>query len=393
MPFKTSVFNHQRILILLSIALILISLVYFTQGFYQLTLAENGAKDLWARWQEQQYIYRGLYPYDARAGSPQIVPEIGEIVSGGYPPWAFFTGFFFFPPISWPLTRFYHALLNLISLAFLGFFSYKIGLPYGKSKALFTMAASLAMTGHKLSLELGQYGIIINALLIGMFLFLKKYKNIWAGLLLGLAMVKPNISALYFFILIIKRRTNAILACSLYIAFASTAIWVVTKVSPIKMILRIVEDSQHFADEGYSGINILTDFGLDPRTSTLLLAFGGIIAITILFNIWRNHSLLTLFAIACLIGRVGVYHRMYDDMMLIFLLLALLRMTFSNPHKLNILVSTITVTTFCFTKLIWWMFSFQEDVTNATSSFILLVAIISLVYLLIQEKIQLISKK
>ncbi|WP_193880566.1 glycosyltransferase family 87 protein [Coleofasciculus sp. LEGE 07092] len=366
----------------------MLSLTYLTQGFYSLTIAENGANDLLARWQEQQYIYRGIYPYAARAGSPDIVPAIGAIKSGGYPPWAFFSGFFFLPPLNWQLTRFYHGILNLISLAILAFFAYRIGCPYGKSKAFFALSASLALTGHKLTLELGQYGIILNALLIGTFWLLKKYKNSWAGLLLGIAMMKPNISGLYFFVLIIRRRTKAILTCSLYLTLTSLAIGLVTQFNPIKMLIRILKDSKYFADKGYSGINIITNLGFDPKMATLLLGFGGVLGITIIFYIWRNHSLLTLFATASVVGRIFVYHRSYDNIMLIFLLLCLIRMTFRHSHQLNILVLTLTITTFCFTRLIWWIFSFHDNVTQRVEFFILFMATASLAYLLVQEKIQ-----
>ena len=335
------VFNPERIFLLISILLILLSLAYLIRGFYYLTIADNGAVDLFARWQEQQYIYRGIYPYDVRVGSPYVDPEIGAIQSGGYPPWAFFTGFIFLPPISWQLTRLYHAFLNFFSLIVLAIFSYQIGIPYGREKALFSMTANLAISSHATTLGTGQYGIIINALLIGMFLLLKRSQDIWAGLLFGMAMVKPNISALYLFVLIIRKRNKAIFAFSLYILLACIQIWNITKLDPIYMLNRIIEQSKYFADQGYSGINIFTNLGFDPKITTVLLAFVGTVAITIIFYLWRNYSLLNLFATASVIGRIWTYHRTYDNVMLIFLLLAMIKMTFKSYHKLSILMLTL----------------------------------------------------
>ena len=277
----------------------------------------------------------GLYPYDVTKDSPNIIPEIGAINSGGYPPWAFFTGFIFFPPISWQLTRFYHLLLNILSILVLAVFAYQIGLPYGKSKVLFTLTACLAVSSHKSTLAMGQYGIIINALLIIMFWLIQRNKNIWAGLIFAIAMVKPNISAPYFLILVIHKRIKAILAFSLYITFGSLNIWIITKLTLIYMLNKILEQSKHFADKGYSAIHAFTALGFDPRQATVFLGIIGILAITIIIYLCRNYSLLNLFAICSVIGRICVYHRIYDNLMLIFLLLAIIKITFDNPNKLN----------------------------------------------------------
>ena len=336
MKLKKSVSKRERILFIISILLIFISFIYFALGFYDLLITENRAFDLFSRWQEQQYIYQGIYPYDAMKGSPNIIPEIGVIDSGGYPPWAFFTGFIFFPPISWQLTRFYHLLLNIISVVILAIFAYQIGLPYGRSKALFTMIACLAVSSHKSTLEMGQYGTILNALLIITFWLIQKYQNIWAGLVFGIAMVKPNISAPYFLILMIHKRFKAILAFFIYIIFGSINIWIITKVTPIYMLNKIFKQSKYFADKGYSGIHAFTGLGFDPKQATLLLAIIGLLIITIVIYLCRNYSLLNLFAICSVIGRVCIYHRIYDNLMLMFLLLALIKIFFDNPNKLNL---------------------------------------------------------
>ncbi|AFY77127.1 MAG: hypothetical protein IGR93_04445 [Hydrococcus sp. C42_A2020_068] len=104
------------------------------------------------------------------------------------------------------------------------------------------------------------------------------------------------------------------------------------------MLNTLLRQSKHFADEGYSSIAFLTNLGIAPTSATILLALIGVVAVTVIFYTYHNSSLLTLFAIASVIGRVSTYHRFYDNVMLIFFLLALLKMTFKNLHRLNILV-------------------------------------------------------
>jgi hypothetical protein len=382
---KANTFKAKSDIILFFIAifLILLSLSYFTKGFYNLIFDNNnGARDLLERWKEQHYIYHGFYPYDIREDSPNINPEIGPIDSGGYPPWAFFTGFLFIPRISWQTTRLYFALLNLISVFILAVFSYQVGSPYGKIKALFSMSSTLAISSHTTTLNNGQYGIIINALLIGTFWVLEKRKHTWAGLLLGLAMIKPNISALYFFILIVRKRFRATLVFSLYICFATLSIWLVTKVDPISMIIRVIEQSKYFADRGASGINFLTIFGINAQSATIILGLAGVTILVTIFSFWKNSSLFTLFAIASVIARICVYHRFYDNIMLIFLLLALIRIAFIKANKINILMSILVAASLWLPRSVIVMI----DVGGKIESIQIIIWIIALIHLLFQEK-------
>ncbi len=336
MKSKLSAFKQERVILFVSILLISISLIYLATGFYDLVIVKDLAVDLVSRWKEQQYIYQGVYPYDAMKGSPNIIPEIGVINSGGYFPWSFFTGFVFFPPIPLQLTRLYHALLNLVSILVSAIFAYRIGLAYSKKKALFSLAAILAIASTKSTLSMGQYGLIVNTLLILMFWLIQKNKNIWAGLIFGVAMVKPNISAPYFLILMIHKRFKAIFAFLLYIILGSINIWIITKLSPIYMLNKVFGQSKYFADKGYSAIGFVTALGLDPKQATLLLGIIGLFAVGVIIYLCRHYSLLNLFAICSVIGRIFVYHRHYDNLMLIFLFLAIIRLFFENPNKLNI---------------------------------------------------------
>ena len=332
-----------KIIFGLSLILSLLCFAYLIRGFYYLIIDKIGAGDLHSRWQEQQYIYRGLYPYDIKKGSLFIDPTIGPITSGGYPPWAFFSGFIFFPLISFELTRWYHALLNTISLVILAIFAYQIGKPYGKLKAWFTVVACLSISSHSTTLGLGQYGIIINALLIGMFWLLKKNHNFSAGLFLGLALLKPSISALYFFTLVIKKRINAAFACCLYIIIASSIIGMLVQVSPIYMIEKMIKVSKYYVSSGYSGINVLLNFGINPAIATVLLAIVATATIIGIFYLFKDNSLLFFFAIASVIGRLWTYHLIYDNVMLVFLLLAVINLTFNKPNRSNILILTLVL--------------------------------------------------
>jgi hypothetical protein len=338
--------TNNKIIFYLIVALSILCIVYLSKGFYFLTLEHNrGASDLYSRWKEQQYVYRRLYPYDITLGSTFIDDQLGAVMSGGYPPWAFFSGFIFFPNISFELTRWYHVLLNIISLITLAIFAYHVGKPFGKLKAWFTVVACLALGSNATTIGTGQYGIIINALLIAMFWLLKKNHNLSAGLVIGIALLKPSISALYFLILLIQKRMKAVLICCLYILISSSIIGLIVRVSPIYMTDKMISVSKYYVHTGYSGINMLMDWGIDPSRATILLSVLAIAIVIVLLYFFKNHSFLFLFAITSTIGRLWTYHLAYDNVMLVFLLLAVIQLTFMKPSNLNILILTLLLLT------------------------------------------------
>ncbi len=331
------IFWKKRSILLISTFILLgISLAYLGKGFYMLAFAgsQEGAGDLLERWKEQQYIYLNTYPY--YMDSADIDPRLGKVISGGYPPWAFFTGFFIFPNISWTLTCFYQVFLNILSLGILSRFAYQIGLPFGQISAYFFVASCLAISSHSTTLGLGQYGIIINAFLISVYYCVQTRKNILAGIFMGIALAKPNISAPYILSLIIHRRLKPVFIAFAYIISATFYIAWLTKLDFVNVFSRFLKQIKYVADDGFSGINILINLGINQEIAILLL-----IAITtgvsiVVFQKLRHTSLLTLFASASVIGRVFIYHRVYDDLMLVFLLLALLQLAFQVPNRYNI---------------------------------------------------------
>ncbi|BAQ66472.1 glycosyltransferase family 87 protein [Geminocystis sp. NIES-3709] len=365
---------------ILSVILSLISIVYLIKGFYSLFPTNKEHIDLFFRWQEQQYIYHGYYPYFARKGSNLVIENIGAIDSGGYLPWSFFSGFLFFPPISYPLTRIYHIVLNLICLSILGLFAYNLGKNYHQSYSLFALASVLAISSNSTTISHGQYGLIINAFLIIFYIMLQRNKNIWAGLFLGIAMTKPNISAFYFLIPLSQKRFKTIFVFLIYIIFGTLYILKKTNTHLWLILTDIFKQSNFFTAQGNSLVNLFLPLGISPNNATIILGMLGIIICLTVFYFYRNYSLLTLFAIASIMGRVCFYHLIYDNVMMVFLLLALLELTFKNPHKLNIIVLSIVGITLWIPAKAVNLFPFYEYKIQ------FIIWILAGVYLLIAQK-------
>jgi hypothetical protein len=99
----------------------------------------------------------------------------------------------------------------------------------------------------------------------------------------------------------------------------------------------------------------------------------------VIFQKLQHTSLLTLFACAAVIGRVFTYHRPYDDLMLVFLLLALLTLAFSYPSRLNIIIVSLVGLT------LWLPLSIQNLASPYWSIFQNTIWLIALVYLLVNS--------
>lgn len=371
--------KKKPILSIITLIFAWLAFAYLAKGFYTLAFdsSPSGARDLLERWQEQQYIYLGIYPY--RMNPADINAELGRIRSGGYPPWAFLTGFFMFPPISSTLTRFYHVFLNLISLGILSRFAYQLGLPFGRMAAYFFVFTSLAISSNCTTLNNGQYGLIVNAFLIIVYWLLQANKNYLAGLFMGIALVKPNISAPYLLSLVIKRKFKTVILAFVYIISATFAIAHTTRLNFEKVIGSFLNQIKYVADDGVSSINIIMKFGISTEITLVLLTTIGLVLGIVIFQKLQHTSLLTLFACAAVIGRVFTYHRPYDDLMLVFLLLALLTLAFSYPSRLNIIIVSLVGLT------LWLPLSIQNLASPYWSIFQNTIWLIALVYLLVNS--------
>ncbi len=340
-------------------ALLLLSLCYLGRGFYNLVCYErtNGAIDLHKRWVEQRYVYNGQNPYYVvelvaaeRAKQPlpkcirdnSIDPRIGPpyFRQGGYPPWAFITAALFVLPIRFEFAIIYFALANVAALALIFAWAYQIGRSHGKLYAIFLGTASLAVLGNYNSLKFGNYGILVNGLLIVVYYLVERHKPVIAGIVYGLAALKPQISGLFAISFLVRRQWKSLLAASAYILLASIGTWALTKTNPFEMLMQVQHlaqrwtvDEWHMPQEGqppgtfalgYGTVSsLLMEIGVDFKTATQLAAGLGLLSTLVLMWLWRNGSTLTLFAIAATIGRLWAYHRPTDDVMLVFLLIAL----------------------------------------------------------------------
>jgi hypothetical protein len=286
---------------------------------------------------DQRYILAGRNPYDVFFATPsgafarrpmwnyrdaQPLPQIPAPVNGGYPPWAFFLGIFLYFP-AWPAVRAYFAAVNIAAGMFMLAFGFRIGLAHGRLSAITLALSCTGLGAASTTLGLGQYGIVIVAILMASLWLLEAHQRVWAGAALGLAAAKPTISVPFGLPFLAQRQWKAISGLAIYLLIATAAIWLLTKTNPVEMTLQMLRATQAYMQVGYGPMNLLMSAGLPQSVAVLLAAVTLGAAAAIVTWGWAKSPLLNQYAIAAVAGRLWTYHQLYDNLMLVFLLLAL----------------------------------------------------------------------
>jgi hypothetical protein len=345
--------------LLAAVVLLLIGLSYHVKGQYLLVYGEHrsDAIDLRQKWTEQQYFLQRQNPFDVwiRYGplaktrtepfrhatrNDTIDPRLG-LRDPAHPPFGFVSALPFFWP-DWPAVRVWWAALNVLATLVILAYAFHIGARYGPEVGLLFAAAVLAIGGAATTLEVGQYGLVVMAFLAGAAWAGERDttgRQILMGLLVGIALVKITISipfvvALVVSALVVRRRWIAVATMCTYCLIGSLIAWAVVSTNPLEMLMQLKAMGAYLAEGGTLGIaHGLASLGLSPDRINLISAAIVMIPAVAIMWMLRDRPLLELFAIAAVAGRLWTYHRSYDDVMLIFLILAALRILFELGWK------------------------------------------------------------
>ncbi len=321
--------------------LAMLAVAFQLKGFYHLTVGteQGDAIDLRLRWCEEHYFMQGRNPFDVwlthspRAqlkGSPNVVTSRSTVIDPAlrvcdpaHPPWGFVSGLIFFFP-SWPAVRWYFACVNLVAMVVIGAWAWQKGRAYDLWTGLLWGVAVMAVGGTATALEVGQYSILVTGCLVATLWCVQHGREGIGGFLLGIAMAKPTIAGPFLLALVIHKRLRMLAVTMLYVAIASSITWLVTKTHPGEMLQQLLAVGTVISQDGSLGpITFLLAMDI-PRTAATLLGMASILlAAMLVLLLSQRRTMLYSFAVASVAGRLWTYHKTYDDVMLIFLLVAL----------------------------------------------------------------------
>jgi hypothetical protein len=204
-----------------AVILVMLGLLYTSAGFYRLVTDVPGSfpVDLRLRWTESHLLADGRNTQ--RVGHPDpLLPDTHKAMrlwGGSYPPWSYTFGLVFAPPVEWKPARLWFALLCLSALALVAWDGWQRGLPFGRTPAL--IAATLPFTNFAsaICLSYGQYGVLVTGLIVAAVRLLESRRRWAAGVVLGFALVKPQLAAAYCVAMAGSRRWRAVAGIALTI--------------------------------------------------------------------------------------------------------------------------------------------------------------------------------
>jgi len=161
------------------------------------------------------------------------------------------------------------------------------------------------------------------AALIGCYLLAERGHRVGAGVCLGFAMAKPQIAAPFALPFLIAGDFVVLAAAAGYIVTALLVVGVVAGLSPLAFIqgwLKYIANAPQWP--GYGPYQLLVETGMPQPTalSVTAVVIGGIALVAIVAR--RRQPLIVRFAIAAVAARLWSYHQLYDNIMLVFLLIA-----------------------------------------------------------------------
>jgi hypothetical protein len=285
-------------------------------------LSFDKGTDAHFRWQEISYVARGVDPYLIVRGLHPVDEAIGPVRSV-YPPWSYFFGFVLLPPIPFPLAIAWFGLLNLAALAAIAAWAWSSGRRFGHWAGVFVAAAMLSSLSVTVGLRHGQYSILVCALLIGLLHFEERGRPVLAGLCLAIAMIKPQIAILFFFIPLVRRSWIAVTTAAGSVGAGWLIVSALVRASPSTLLLELLQEGTHYEDAYLGILHFLIPAGVSRSWVTAIGAVSGLLATAIL-AFWNRHQPPLLLAAVCgVIATLWGYHRTADVLVIGFLVVAL----------------------------------------------------------------------
>lgn len=242
-----------------------------------------GCRDLCGHRAIVGYALKGYDPY-LLIGKGVIDDFTGEIFPNfSTVPWALVFGAFFYPgymPLS--AAKVYLAALHIVFLM-LGL--YLIRKKYeDKSNVLLIAFCAVSHFSFMYSVYFGNCGGVVSLMLICALLLVDD-KPVLAGLIMGAALMKPQISALFCFVWLMEKKIKPLVVSGMFCVAGWATASVFTKTNPVQLLKEMLEASTA-SEEQYLGLmSPLRFLGVESIVILAVNVFIGV-AFTAVLGIW-----------------------------------------------------------------------------------------------------------
>lgn len=316
---KFSVKNKMPIILLAALLLcvaVCVAIYFYLNGYTQY--------DIKGHWKICRYTLEGYNPY-LLIGQPAAVDSIGEIpIAFSTVPWSCVFGSVFYGGfLPFEMACIYIYVMHFVALAALLFVFYrKFRSEFSLIHMVVILLIPVAHFSFMYSVHYGNAGGIICCLLMIAFLIGEKHPCI-AGVLLGFAMMKPQISAIICLVYLFEKKFKTLfVAAGIVVAgWASTCF--ATSTNPVDLLVQTF-NSGTAADTQYLGLlNNLKYFGVDSGIILLMnVAIGCLYVAALYFYLKKNDigsgGSYFVYVPACVASTFWVYKNGTDYMIIAF---------------------------------------------------------------------------
>ena len=315
----------------------------------QLGWALGGSGDLAERWVEYGYFINGVYP------DPQLAGEraLANMRTSVYPPYAFPMLWFFFGFGGWLQGRLIIALTTAASVPLLCWFSYRQLRRCGREAALVAALLPLLLASVVGVLEWGQFGFLCSGLVALQITAQENNRPYLAGIAWALAMLKPQIALPFAILFGFRQQWRGLLLGSGILLLLSLLATGQTEVHLFGLIDHwLSRQNLDFSFGNIAGIPLNIQRLIPGLTPAWILRIAAITAAILLVSVMgrclqqgTQRNLLLFSGFCAVAGRLALYHRYHDDVMLLPALLAALAVAWQRRRSTDWLMFLATLAT------------------------------------------------
>jgi len=310
--------------------------------------------DLSSRWQEVQYVLRGVDPnqlhfdidgqhdrWTSGGLGPDAPPYHADLDRPGrpvpigiYPPWTYTLAIPLHGPPTLAAAVVWFAFVNTACAGLLLVLIYReTRRRHGVPAARLATAGVGLISAVCLTFSVGNYGLVELTLLLLTLVALRTRRVSAAGLLLGFAAIKPTF-AVPFGLLVLNRRDKRAAAISFGVVGVAVLAFVgLTRRNPLDTWLAAQRHLNQYTGTGGGLPQLIGWLGVPEPAGSAGLAAGVLAAAAAVLYRFRRTDLLVRAAIVGVAARLWCYHRHYDDLLLAFLLAGLLARAVSSTAQ------------------------------------------------------------
>ena len=277
--------------------------------------------DAYLRWQEIQHVLAGVDPRDVIDGRAPALPGVGA-PRFSYAPWSYLLAAPLLPPVDAALALGWFTAVNVAALGLLVAWVWSEARPFGRGAAIGLVLATVSTLTIPLNFRHLNYAIVVCGAVAGFAWLERRGQHLLAGMVLALAMLKPQLGGLFLLVPLARRSWTALGAAVLVTTAATLGAALLVGKDPVTMARAMFAEGSGYQDAYLGLLDSLRWLGAGRGAIVLL---GGLLGLGAVGGalVGFRPPLLNALAVAACGATIWSYQRTFDLLVVAFLMVAL----------------------------------------------------------------------